>query len=581
MTHPTMDIALNENINANEVESDTLVSYTSLQEQCLQHIIAQHWKLAKNLLSSPKFGDEVSMAPLHVPATLLHVVCSIPSVPEEIIFIILRLYPQACRMEDEDGNLPIHLLCSTFFIRPELIKLLLNVCPESSFQPSYEGQELPFYMLINYCLQNDGLQSACELISSLPSSLIYNEYTSVLHQVCNGLLPQAICHELIEQYPEICKIHNNGNTLLHIMCSHEQSTATLIRHIIMIFPEACTVRDDDGNLPLHIVNSQQHSLEIIRMLMQCYPQALLVQNSSAHIPLVSPLIRSSSRRVKEILSYCAPGDATVQTLLHTRNQSGMSPVHDFFYTLQKQITDLVSRNKISTNNLSSYGRMQSYTKLIANNLESLFYLMRVSVYNNVEYTLDALHQESFWVAFPLFTKALLHHSPELACHKDCSGNLPLHVIAKHTFHQLHSAQCSYCNTRISGPHVWFQNNTRSCLECNSHRRHGMNANSSLIEYQGHELIKDILAVNPQAASIKDAEGNLPLHLSLKSQKTWCTGVQELIAAAPFALEVRDGESNMFPFMLAAEGKESDETLNPGQKLTTVYELLRRGPSQIQ
>ncbi len=91
----------------------------------------------------------------------------------------------------------------------------------------------------------------------------------------------------------------------------------------------------------------------------------------------------------------------------------------------------------------------------------------------------------------------------------------------------------------------------------------------------------MLAVNPSAANVKDSEGNLPLHLSLKSGKTWSTGINELVKAAPFAIGAMDEESSMFPFMLAAEGKNSDGTLDPGQKLSTIYELLRRGPSLIR
>jgi ankyrin repeat protein len=523
------------------------------------------------------------MSPMVTPCTLLHVACAIPSVPRDIITTILHVFPKAVLLVDEDGNLPIHAVCALVTTRPDLIQLLLNACPETSFKPSREEQELPFYLLINHYIQNVGLKAAFELISSLPPSLIYNDSISVLHQVCNDLLPEAICHKLIELYPDICKIHNNGNTLLHIMCSHRNSTASLIQRIINICPENCTIRDDHGNVPLHLVNSQQQSLEIIRMLMACYPHALLVQNSSAQIPLVSPLIRSSSRRVKEILRFCTSAEnISVNTILQVRNRYGMLPLQDYFYDLQRQITCQVLKGIISTEDLSSCGRMQSYTKLFANNLESFFYLMRVAVYNDVDYALEAPHQASFWTTFPIFTKTLLRHSPELACHKDCHGDLPLHIIAKHEFQQLHSAQCSYCKTNISGPYLWFQQKTYSCRECsNLSYTNPQHLQSALIEYQGNELIKDVLAVNPSAANVKDSEGNLPLHLSLKSGKTWSTGINELVKAAPFAIGAMDEESSMFPFMLAAEGKNSDGTLDPGQKLSTIYELLRRGPSLIR
>ena len=258
----------------------------------------------------------------------------------------------------------------------------------------------------------------------------------------------------------------------------------------------------------------------------------------------------------------------------------MVPVHDYFFELQKQLTNLISQGTISISDLCSYGSTRRYTKYVANELESFFYLMRVAVYSNVQYDLSTPHKASFWCAFPIFTKVLLHHSPELACHKDCKGNLPLHVIAKQSCKQLHSVQCSSCNHNITGPYFWHPCGTKICRTCHNTRA-SMSDYDTLIEYQGNEIIRDCLAVNPSAASAHDAQGNLPLHLSLKSGKYWSTGIRELIDAAPSTLGAIDEETGIFPFMLAAEAKESDESLNAGQKLTTIFELLKRGPSYIQ
>lgn len=556
---------------------------TDMQDQCLRLIQAERWDQVRINFSSPKFSDEMTTSPMIVPTTLLHVACTVPSVPQDVFAALIHAFPQAVTMEDEDGALPIHHVCKTFTIRPDLIKILLNACPETSFRAAHDGHELPLCILLNHCMQNFGLKAVFDLLSMLSPSIIYNSQTSILHQINNTLLAEPICHKLIETYPEICKIHNNGNTLLHIMCSHPNSSASLIERIIQIYPQSCAIRDDNGNLPLHLVNSQQHSLEIIRLLMACYPHALLVQNSSGQVPLISPLIRSSSRRVKELLRSCTTaGNVCTNTVLQTRNRCGMYPIQDYCYELQQQISEKVLQGMISIDSLSSCGRMQSYTKLIANSLESLFYLMRVAIYNDVEYALNAPHQSSFWTTFPMFIKSLLHHSPELACHKDCNGNLPLHVIAKHECQQLHSIQCSSCSKNISGPYLLCQNKLNICKECSRfHQSNPNNAQPPLVEYQGNELIKDILAVNPSAAKVRDSEGSLPLHLSLRTGKAWSTGISELTDAAPFALRVVDNTKGTFPFMLAAEYRDSDETLNAGQKLTTIYELLKREPSQIQ
>jgi hypothetical protein len=95
------------------------MSHKTLQEQILDHISTQQWKLVKATLSLETYWEEVTNAPMILPGTLLHIACSSPSVPEDVISALLHAYPEAVSIEDEDGNLPIHLLCE-FAIRPDI-----------------------------------------------------------------------------------------------------------------------------------------------------------------------------------------------------------------------------------------------------------------------------------------------------------------------------------------------------------------------------------------------------------------------------------------------------------------------------
>jgi len=70
---------------------------------------------------------------------------------------------------------------------------------------------------------------------------------------------------------------------------------------------------------------------------------------------------------------------------------------------------------------------------------------------------------------------------------------------------------------------------------------------------------------------------------------WNTGVKELFQAAPQILIVREKETNMLPFMIAAchasqqTNKNDDNLLNKqirSLELTTVFELLRKDPASI-
>ena len=553
---------------------------SSLQEKCSQLLRKHSCQQVASLLLSPKFRAEVHHSPKIEPCTLLHIACSVPSVSQNIVSSIIDTFPDACRLVDEDGNLPIHNLCANNPIRPDLIKLLLLACPETSFTP-FEGREdTPISILLKNRLQMQGVDATLELISTMPSDIFFNQNTSVVHQVCDELLPVEICHYLINQYPAICRIQNNGNTLLHIICSHEQSTLPLVESILSIYPEACATQDDHGNLPLHLVNSKGHSLGIIRALISCFPQGRLVQNFSGKMPLMSPSIRCSSMRVKELLQNNFLGDSDVlASSLNTCNQFGMSPLTDFYFSLQRQVTDLMFQGQLSISELASFGMTSNYTKLTANNLECVFYAMRAAVYKSVDYSLNAPHHISFWVTFPLFTKVLLSHCPELACHQDSLGYFPLHIIARHSSQQMLGAECIHCNTRINGPHFLYQNNSHCCSECIPCI--APNGPTCLVEYQGTDIIKEVLAIYPQAAKIKDPHGSYALHQSIKSGKTWSTGVRELVNAAPSVLDDIDEDTSFYPFMLASVEQERDKGLGTGDKLATIFELLRRNPSHIK
>ena len=90
--------------------------------------------------------------------------------------------------------------------------------------------------------------------------------------------------------------------------------------------------------------------------------------------------------------------------------------------------------------------------------------------------------------------------------------------------------------------------------------------------------------------------------SLYTGSTWYTGVKEIFEAAPSSIYIQDHSSGLFPFMIAAcKGTriEADhrytKTLKAEQveesssfqkkvgllKLSTVFELLQKNPSQVK
>ncbi|KAL3809856.1 hypothetical protein ACHAXA_000225 [Cyclostephanos tholiformis] len=117
------------------------------------------------------------------------------------------------------------------------------------------------------------------------------------------------------------------------------------------------------------------------------------------------------------------------------------------------------------------------------------------------------------------------------------------------------------------------------------------------------MLRSSLFGKPEMASVPDAKGRLPLHVLLEAGMQWvgepvlnCDSngendvgdsllLQSLMDVYPRALEIKDGETGLLPFMIAAtpkSPKESNETGNEGctRQTQTIYWLLLKAPNAI-
>ena len=86
------------------------------------------------------------------------------------------------------------------------------------------------------------------------------------------------------------------------------------------------------------------------------------------------------------------------------------------------------------------------------------------------------------------------------------------------------------------------------------------------------VIQILLQKQPEAASLAFPNGKSPLVVALEKQRVWCSsGMEQLVMAAPDALEQSDAESGLYPFQLAA-------SLNSNE--TVIYRLVRLRPDLL-
>lgn len=552
------------------------------------------------MLSSRELRNELKISGIRTkPSTILHEACSIHTIPFDLIQSIVHLIPSACRERDEDGNLPLHLLyiesvtgveyghteCNPSSIRNDLLHLLLRTYPESSLQPLEGGGTIPFYALVRASTKVEGAtkcsSKTLELLSSMPCEAFFNDQISVLHQVSDHLLPDPVVSYIIERFPQICQLQTFGNTLLHILCSHHCSNHDIIQKVIKIYPHACSIQDEQGNLPLHLVASSHHSKKVMEALIYHNPQALVTRNREGRIPLRSKIISCSSKSIRELLQ-CSIGVFDIQSFLkHSKNINNMTVLHELYYDLQQNVSNSIIQNTSLIQSLStcpSSLRNQLHSSHVEE-IKSLYHTMCVAIYNKVDYPQDCPHDPSFWLAFPLFTKLMLSLYPSLAFQKDCHGDFPLNIVARNISVNMTRSRCHRCEHMVKGPLMSFSNRTTYCTKCIKHSSSWI-LSHGLVDYQQYSLVTDLLVLNPSAASNRDLFGNYPLHDCLKNGMTQLMGIGEVFEAAPSVAMYPESKDCLFVFSLASIARNSDEFIDKGEKLTTIYELIRQNPSLI-
>lgn len=541
------------------------------------------------------------------PICILHVACSIPTIPVNVVHAIVKAYPDACLKEDEDGSLPIHIACSTIGISLQVIEFLMITCPASCMQKDNTNGEIPIYL---FFYKNDSADIGIilgRLIMSLPASSIYNNTTSLIHEAGKRMLPETTINQIIETHPQVCQVRNiNGDTILHILCSYSNLTPRTISIIVKLYPNACAKLDNDGNLPLHRINSGIHLQSAVQMILTEHPYGVLKRNMYGSIPLETQCIRELFAKIKPIPGYS--DSEIVRCLQLTTHYINLVSIQDSYYEMQCDLTccyfTYYSQN-------APFLLPAKFDFKLEIQIKSLFHLTTKYVYGcagamHLGSRLTVAHHLFFWTRFPLFTRMLLKQSPYVTKKEDKHGELPLHVIAKHNFGMHRIYECSTCSSvPIAGPFLWYSDGIQVCAKCNNSKSTDRFWNSSLkrlplLEYPVHEILKDIVSVYPQAASIPDRFGKFPLHLSLYAGSTWDTGVKEIFEAAPNLIFVQDS-SGLLPFMIAAYKKTpicndqhtivmlNDEQIeNKAQfqkkvdllELTTVFKLLLNSPSQV-
>jgi len=228
---------------------------------------------------------------------------------------LIQRFPNAIRVQNEGGWLPLHFACLRG-CSTEVIRFLLVSWPPSvkiaqgaKLLPLHYACRASSLTVIQSFVQawpdsvrlRDGrgclpLHHACQcgrtaeivqfLLNCWPEAAQCwsNQYLP-LHRACMSKLPLPAIQSLIEAWPDsISKRDRRGYLPLHCACECG-CTHAVIQFLVQCWPMSLHIKSNDGTLPLHLALKPRLSLETIQLLVQTWPDAVREKDNRGFLPL--------------------------------------------------------------------------------------------------------------------------------------------------------------------------------------------------------------------------------------------------------------------------------------------------------
>jgi len=329
--------------------------------------------------------------------------------------------------------------------------------------------------------------------------------------------PIHVVEALIAAYPEaLVKRTSMGLTALHLASNNlSRDHPEIVELILHHAPQLVHVRSTLGHLPLHLARGPEST----RLLIHAFPLGVTEPDNNGNLPLHYAVgnVEIASESVQVLLDagyelQCNNSDHRLHAFRSCGTLvSNQSGIHPL------KVSHDVVKNCIARNELEDDKTLVAWKKFT-----SCLLALTVSDGNHDSPTILHLSVSLFQDS-PLLHFAIARHFQD-ALIVDAMGRLPLHVALM----------------KKSIP---------------------------------KDVIQDLLQVHPKAASVTDATGRTPLHHACLTGRDFHDGIIDVVRGAPDALFIRDVETGLYPFMMAAIG--------PHSSLETIYELLSCEPSIIK
>lgn len=220
------------------------------------------------------FNGNLRFLPLHKACVL--------APPGEEFSDLLKAYPEAAQLPDQDGWLPLH--CACFYGAPaDVIGRLIKAYPRASAHKDDEGR-LPLHYA---CLKGASQEVVDALIKVNPKASMAKDQEGrlALHHACSKGAPEGVVDALLKASPKGAQSKDDqGRLALHHAC-RRNSSERVIRTLLRVYPRAAQIKDDQEKLAIHYACNHGGSLDLVRLLIDTHPESINVRNGFGYTPV--------------------------------------------------------------------------------------------------------------------------------------------------------------------------------------------------------------------------------------------------------------------------------------------------------
>lgn len=460
--------------------------------------------------------------------------------------------------------------------------------------------------------------------------LIANEISSRLHDAAR-VRNWAEVIKLAKESPTLAKFSGNEEmTALHHACGR-RPPAEVVEVLLRAYPDALLAQDKRGWNPLHYACRFKASLQVFQNLLQLYPKrakkAIQIKekiyrrkpfffavrydapdgvvemlldvdsssvleedkNGESPLSLVWTSYRETTIGKKTVEKYKEKAKRGEQIILKRDNSFSTDTLFAKAWAkVEFLLQYALKRTYPSENNQPKDWKMLHATCSIQCH-NTLFYISLGLYPEQIKQThartgRTALHNAAMSPATGegglTVVSTLLNRWPEASReHDTIDSSLPLHLVAENAnkYHwSLHGAKVIY-NSYPEAVTIKDNNGKlplhRACMSLAQIYRNNHYCRRDIDRgYQSYNVIFQILSAYPKAAQEKDTTGQIPLHILAANAAYWDSDVQAVFDAFPKGVHARDNLGRL-PIHLAA--------MNPHASSDLIETLLKHNPRGAQ